>query len=100
MLFRVSLEGVCVSLPPLASALTVRRAETAALRDFNPANVRFGSILLKKDFEGATSATLIQGERRTSNIDLKIHLLGFVFHNPIPQIHFGYFVNSIDPKMG
>ena len=32
---------------------------------------------VEKDFEGATSATLIQGERRTSNIDSKIHLLGF-----------------------
>ena len=41
------------------------------------ADVADGSILLKKDFEGTTSATLIQGERRTSNINSKIHLLGF-----------------------
>jgi hypothetical protein len=40
-------------------------------------NVRFGPILLKKDFEGGLRATLIQGECRTSNIDSKIHLLGF-----------------------
>jgi hypothetical protein len=33
--------------------------------------------MLKKDFEGGLRATLIQGERRTSNIDSKIHLLGF-----------------------
>jgi hypothetical protein len=26
--------------------------EAAALRDFNPTFVRFGSMLLKKDFEG------------------------------------------------
>jgi len=39
--------------------------------------VRFGSILLKKDFEWGLRATLIQGERRTSNIDSKLHLLGF-----------------------
>jgi hypothetical protein len=36
-----------------------------------------GSILLKKDFERGLRATLIQGERRTSNIDSKLHLLGF-----------------------
>jgi hypothetical protein len=41
------------------------------------ADVAHGSILLKKDFDGVTQATLIQGERRTSNIDSKIHLLGF-----------------------
>jgi hypothetical protein len=40
-------------------------------------DVRVGSILLKKDFERGLRATLIQGERRTSNIDLKLHLLGF-----------------------
>jgi hypothetical protein len=39
--------------------------------------VRIGSILLKKDFERGLRATLIQGERRTSNIDSKLHLLGF-----------------------
>jgi hypothetical protein len=32
---------------------------------------------LKKDFERGLRATLIQGERRTSNIDSKLHLLGF-----------------------
>ena len=36
----------------------------------------FGSILLKKDFERGPRATLIQGERRTSNIDSKPDLLG------------------------
>lgn len=41
-------------------------------------DVRLGSILLKKDFDGGTQATMIQGERRTRNIDSKIQLLGFV----------------------
>ena len=47
------------------------------MRDFDPTYDRSGSMLLKKDFEGGLSATLIQGEYRTSNIDSKIHLLGF-----------------------
>jgi len=35
------------------AAITVwARQEAAALRDFSPLYVRFGSILLKKDFEG------------------------------------------------
>src|SRR5262245_49141170 len=37
----------------LVAARTVwARQEAAALRDFSPLYVRFGSILLKKDFEG------------------------------------------------
>jgi hypothetical protein len=32
---------------------------------------------VEKDFDGVTQATLIQGERRTGNIDSKIHLFGF-----------------------
>jgi hypothetical protein len=40
-------------------------------------NVCCGSMLLKKDFEGATQATSIQDNRRTSNIDSKICSLGF-----------------------
>jgi hypothetical protein len=39
---------------------------------------------------------LIQGERRTSNIDSKIYLLGFeLFQILIPQPHFGDFFNAI-----
>ena len=49
----------------------------AAVGEFDPAYGRIGSILLKKDFERGLRATLIQGERRTSNIDSKLHLLGF-----------------------
>ena len=59
----------------------------------------FGSILLKKDFERGLRATLNQGERRTSNIDPKLHLLGFdCFKLLIPQLHFGDFFNAIDPN--
>ena len=54
-----------------------------------------GSILLKKDFERGLRATLIQGEGRTSNIDSKLHLLGFDCFNLIPQLHFGDFFNAI-----
>jgi hypothetical protein len=42
---------------------------------------------------------LNQGERRTSNIDSKLHLLGFdCFKLLIPQLHFGDFFNAIDPN--
>jgi len=34
-------------------------------------------MLLKKDFEGDRSATLIQDQAQTRNLDSKIHLLGF-----------------------
>ena len=42
---------------------------------------------------------MIQGERRTSNIDSKIYLLGFeLFQILIPQPHFGDFFNAIGQK--
>src|SRR5262249_37350348 len=47
------------------------RQEPGALRDFNPAFVRFGSILLKKDFEEGLRAILIQDQGQMRNLDSK-----------------------------
>ena len=62
------------------------------------ADVRFGSILLKKDFDGVTQATLIHGEGRKEQHRFKKPFAQIrLFRILIPQLHFGYFFNSIDP---
>ena len=83
--------------PPQPKAHPVRRG-TAALRDFRPAYVGSGSMLLKKDYEGGLLATLIQDQEQMRNHDLRNHLPGFgPFQFLIPQL-FGDFFNSIDPE--
>ena len=66
-------------------------------RSFYPlANDRWGSMLLKKDYEGGLLATLIQDQEQMRNHDLRNHLPGFVrFNLLIPQFLCGDFFNSI-----
>ena len=66
--------SVVVSTTPQARYVHTRAKRTTFACS---EHYRFRPILLKKDFERGLRATLIQGERRTSNIDSKLHLLGF-----------------------
>jgi hypothetical protein len=45
------------------------------------ADVRYGSMLLKKDYEGGLLATLIQDQEQMRNHDSRNHLPGFVRFN-------------------
>ena len=45
------------------------------------ADVRYGSMLLKKDYEGGLLATLIQDQEQMRNHDLRNHLPRFVRFN-------------------
>jgi hypothetical protein len=44
-------------------------------------DVRVGSMLLKKDYEGGLLATLIQDQEQMRNHDSRNHLPGFVRFN-------------------
>jgi hypothetical protein len=46
-----------------------------------PSEVRCGSMLLKKDYEGGLLATLIQDQEQMRNHDSRNHLPGFVRFN-------------------
>ena len=51
------------------------------LQPVSGTDVRGGSMLLKKDYEGGLLATLIQDQEQMRNHDLRNHLPGFVRFN-------------------
>jgi hypothetical protein len=64
----------------------IAQGGTAALRDFSLFDDHYGSMLLKKDFEGGLWATSIQSQRKARNLDSKICSPGIpLFQIPIPQ---------------
>ena len=59
----------------------INRVISNAGRSMAAGHVWFGSMLLKKDYEGGLLATLIQDQEQMRNHDSRNHLPGFVRFN-------------------